>query len=188
MRVPGRRVSTHHSTVKQLPASLFRLFASARRVELRRATNKRASSPRVLLPRSQSLIDATRMKARSFAAGLEIQLPAMATRARTGRQTAHGHEQVLHLRLAQSRERAHSRCGLCGGASGGHDRPRPPLAHRVNLWRRSNSVAFGAKRTFSEQRLPNRIYEYAPQALLRGSSRAWPARARPVAPRPCGCR
>jgi hypothetical protein len=36
------------------------------------------------------------------------------------------------------------------------------LAHRVNLWRRSNSVAFGAKRTFSEQRLPNRIYEYAP--------------------------
>jgi hypothetical protein len=23
-------------------------------------------------------------------------------------------------------------------------------------------VAFGAKRTFSEQRLPNRIYEYAP--------------------------
>jgi hypothetical protein len=26
----------------------------------------------------------------------------------------------------------------------------------------SSSVAFGPKRTFSEQRLPNRIYEYAP--------------------------
>jgi hypothetical protein len=36
---------------------------------------------------------------------------------------------------------------------------RPVVAHRV-VSRRSNSVAFGAKRTFSEPR--NRIYEYAP--------------------------
>jgi hypothetical protein len=34
------------------------------------------------------------------------------------------------------------------------------LAHRVVSRRRSNSVAFGAERTFSEPR--NRIYEYAP--------------------------
>jgi hypothetical protein len=36
------------------------------------------------------------------------------------------------------------------------------LTHRVISWRYGSSVAFGAKRTFSEQRLPNRIYEYAP--------------------------
>jgi hypothetical protein len=36
------------------------------------------------------------------------------------------------------------------------------LAHRVISRRRSNSVGFGAKRTFSEPRLQNRIYEYAP--------------------------
>jgi hypothetical protein len=36
------------------------------------------------------------------------------------------------------------------------------LALRVVSRRRSNSVAFGAKRTFSEPRLQNRIYEYAP--------------------------
>jgi hypothetical protein len=36
------------------------------------------------------------------------------------------------------------------------------LALRVISQRRSNSVAFGAKRTFSEPRLLNRIYEYAP--------------------------
>jgi hypothetical protein len=38
----------------------------------------------------------------------------------------------------------------------------PFLAHRVVSRRRSNSVAFGAKRTFSKPRLQNRIYEYAP--------------------------
>jgi hypothetical protein len=38
----------------------------------------------------------------------------------------------------------------------------PVLALRVILRRSSNSVAFGAKPTFSEPRLPNRIYEYAP--------------------------
>jgi hypothetical protein len=38
----------------------------------------------------------------------------------------------------------------------------PVLAHRAISWRRSNSVALGAKRTFSEQRLSNRIYENAP--------------------------
>jgi hypothetical protein len=36
------------------------------------------------------------------------------------------------------------------------------LAHRVISWRRTNSVASGAKRTFSEPRLQNPIYEYAP--------------------------
>jgi hypothetical protein len=36
------------------------------------------------------------------------------------------------------------------------------LALRVISRRRTNSVAFGAKRTFSEPRLLNRIYEYAP--------------------------
>jgi len=36
----------------------------------------------------------------------------------------------------------------------------PELAHRINSRQRSNSVAFGAKRTFSEPRLPNWIYEY----------------------------
>jgi hypothetical protein len=35
------------------------------------------------------------------------------------------------------------------------------LAHRVNSRQRSKSVAFGAKRTFSEPRLQSRIYEYA---------------------------
>jgi hypothetical protein len=35
------------------------------------------------------------------------------------------------------------------------------LAHRVIARRRSNSVAFGAKRTFSVPRLQYRIYEYA---------------------------
>jgi hypothetical protein len=35
------------------------------------------------------------------------------------------------------------------------------LAHRVIRLRRSNLVAFGVKRTFSEPRLQNRIYEYA---------------------------
>jgi hypothetical protein len=36
------------------------------------------------------------------------------------------------------------------------------VAHRVISRRRNNSVAFGAKRTFSDPRLQNRIYEYAP--------------------------
>jgi hypothetical protein len=36
------------------------------------------------------------------------------------------------------------------------------LAHRDISRRPSNSVAFGAKRTFSEPRLPTRIYEYTP--------------------------
>ena len=36
------------------------------------------------------------------------------------------------------------------------------MAHRDISRRRSNSVAFEAKRTFSEPRLQNRIYEYAP--------------------------
>jgi hypothetical protein len=45
--------------------------------------------------------------------------------------------------------------------SGAGARPVHPI--RVISWRRSNSVAFGAKRTFSEQRLPIRFYEYAPQ-------------------------
>jgi hypothetical protein len=40
------------------------------------------------------------------------------------------------------------------------------LAHRDISWRRSNSAAFGAKRTFNEPRCQNRIYEYAPQADL----------------------
>jgi hypothetical protein len=40
------------------------------------------------------------------------------------------------------------------------------MAHRVSSRRRNNLVAFGAKRTFSEARLPSRIYEYAPLALL----------------------
>src|SRR5262249_44481404 len=39
-------------------------------------------------------------------------------------------------------------------------RVRTLMAHRVISWRRSNSVASGAKRTFSEPRLQNRIYEY----------------------------
>jgi len=33
---------------------------------------------------------------------------------------------------------------------------------RVNSWRRSNSIAFRAKRTFNKSRLQNRTYEYAP--------------------------
>jgi hypothetical protein len=36
------------------------------------------------------------------------------------------------------------------------------LALRVISRRRSNSVAFGAKRTFSEPRFQSRIYEYTP--------------------------
>jgi hypothetical protein len=40
------------------------------------------------------------------------------------------------------------------------------MAHRAVSRRRSNSVAFGAKRTFSEQRLQNWIYyDYAPGGL-----------------------
>ena len=38
----------------------------------------------------------------------------------------------------------------------------PLLAHRDISWPRSNSVAFGAKRTFGQPRLQNRIYEDAP--------------------------
>jgi hypothetical protein len=38
----------------------------------------------------------------------------------------------------------------------------PELALRVILRHAAIQVAFGAKRTFSEPRLPNRIYEYAP--------------------------
>jgi hypothetical protein len=41
-------------------------------------------------------------------------------------------------------------------------RMSPFMAHRVISLRRGNSVAFGAKRTFSEHRLANRINEYAP--------------------------
>ena len=36
------------------------------------------------------------------------------------------------------------------------------MAHRDISRRRGNSVAFGAKRTFGEPRLQNRIYGYAP--------------------------
>ncbi|MEA2967899.1 MAG: hypothetical protein QOE78_1160 [Alphaproteobacteria bacterium] len=36
------------------------------------------------------------------------------------------------------------------------------MAHRHISRRRSNSLAFGAKRTFSQPQLQNRIYEYAP--------------------------
>jgi hypothetical protein len=39
---------------------------------------------------------------------------------------------------------------------------RPLVALRDISRRRNNSVAFGVKRAFSEPRLPNRIYEYAP--------------------------
>jgi hypothetical protein len=42
----------------------------------------------------------------------------------------------------------------------------PEVAHRVISRRRKNLVAFGAKGTFSEARLPNRIYEYAPQSVM----------------------
>jgi hypothetical protein len=35
-------------------------------------------------------------------------------------------------------------------------------ANSVISWRRSNSLASGAKRTLSEPRLQNRIYEYVP--------------------------
>jgi hypothetical protein len=38
----------------------------------------------------------------------------------------------------------------------------PLLAHRDISWRRSNSIAFGAKRTFSEPQPSGSIYEYAP--------------------------
>jgi hypothetical protein len=41
-------------------------------------------------------------------------------------------------------------------------RGRPLVALRVISWRYSSSVAFDPKRTLSEQRLLNRIYEYAP--------------------------
>jgi len=40
------------------------------------------------------------------------------------------------------------------------------LAHRVNSRQRSISVAFGAKRTFSELRLQHRIYEHAAQNIV----------------------
>jgi len=36
------------------------------------------------------------------------------------------------------------------------------LAHRVNARQRSLSVALGAKRTLTEPRVQNRIYEYTP--------------------------
>jgi len=36
------------------------------------------------------------------------------------------------------------------------------MAHRDISRRRSNSVAFGAKRTLAEPRLQSRIYEYTP--------------------------
>jgi len=38
----------------------------------------------------------------------------------------------------------------------------PVMSHRDNSRHRSNSVAFGVKRIFSEPRLHNRIYDYAP--------------------------
>ena len=38
----------------------------------------------------------------------------------------------------------------------------PLLALHVISRRRSNSVAFGVKRTFGGTRIQNRIYEYAP--------------------------
>src|SRR4051794_575763 len=69
----------------------------------------------------------------------------MATHARTGRQTAHGHGQALHLRLAQSRERAHSRRGLCLPCAGGAIRavtticaapPSPTLWMEDEMFRR----------------------------------------------------
>jgi hypothetical protein len=55
------------------------------------------------------------------------------------------------------------------------NRRSPLLALRVILRRRSNSVAPAAKRTFSERRSPNRIYEYAPQSLKGVSNRNLPA-------------
>jgi hypothetical protein len=45
----------------------------------------------------------------------------------------------------------------------------PFVARRVNSRQRSNSVAFGAKRTFREPRLPNRIYEYLKAQLANTS-------------------
>lgn len=44
------------------------------------------------------------------------------------------------------------------------------MARCVISRRRNNSVAFGAKRTFSELRLQNRIYEYATSYLRDGLS------------------
>jgi hypothetical protein len=41
----------------------------------------------------------------------------------------------------------------------------PVVAHRDISRRGSNLVAFGAKRTFSELRLQNRIYEYGSYSL-----------------------
>ena len=46
------------------------------------------------------------------------------------------------------------------------------MAHRVMSRRRSNSVAFGAKRTFSEPNLQNRIYDYAYHGRARDHSRS----------------
>ena len=48
---------------------------------------------------------------------------------------------------------------------------RSLMALRVISRQFSNSVALGAKRTFSEPRLPNRIYEYAPRSLKGNSNR-----------------
>jgi hypothetical protein len=47
-----------------------------------------------------------------------------------------------------------TRCFFCGAKC-------RLLAHRVISLRRGSSVAFGVKRSFSEPRLQNRIYEYA---------------------------
>jgi hypothetical protein len=47
------------------------------------------------------------------------------------------------------------------------------MALRVISRRRSNSVAFGAKRTFSEERLLNRIYEYAKVPMTRVHAREY---------------
>jgi hypothetical protein len=47
-------------------------------------------------------------------------------------------------------------------------------AHRFISRRRSNSVAFGAKRTFSEPRLQNRIYDYAPFRKKKNPDSPWP--------------
>jgi hypothetical protein len=55
------------------------------------------------------------------------------------------------------------------------------LAHRVVSRRRSNSVAFGAKRTFSEPRLKNRIYEVRFKIAHHGTERTIIARPRPNA-------
>jgi hypothetical protein len=55
----------------------------------------------------------------------------------------------------------------------------PLVAHRVKSRQRSISVAFGAKRTFSEPRLQRRIYEYASFGWTPQLSEEWTGLPRP---------